>query len=107
MAGGDWEVRGLFGNEYALERAVDEIKKMEKPPQFMVLDRRNLQVVLSKNDAETKSLVRNIITIAHGWIRERRPCRDARKEEGGAEGQEAKGRRREEEEGESEGPALE
>jgi len=68
MAGGDWEVRGLFGNEYALERAVDEIKKMGKPPQFTVLDRRNLQVVLSKNDAETKSLVRNIITIAHGWI---------------------------------------
>jgi len=68
MAGGNWEVRGLFGNEYALERAVDEIKKMEKPPQFTVLDRRNLQVVLSKNDTETKSLVRNIITIAHGWV---------------------------------------
>jgi hypothetical protein len=68
MASGDWEVRGLFGNEYALERAVDEIKKMEKPPQFTVLDRRNLQVVLSKSDLETKSLVRNIITIAHGWV---------------------------------------
>jgi hypothetical protein len=68
MASGDWEVRGLFGNEYALERAVDEIKKMEKPPQFTVLDRRNLQVVLSRSDLETKSLVRNIITIAHGWV---------------------------------------
>jgi hypothetical protein len=68
MAGGDWEVRGLFGNEYALERAVDEIKKMDKAPQFIVLDRRNLQVVLSKSDPETKSLVRNIITIAHGFV---------------------------------------
>jgi hypothetical protein len=68
MAGGDWEVRGLFGNEYALEKAVEEIKKMERPPPFMVLDRRNLKVVLSKNDAETKNLVRNIITIAHGWV---------------------------------------
>ena len=68
MAGGDWEVRGLFGNEYALERAVDEIKKMEKAPQFTVLDRRNLKVVLSKNDPETKLLVRNIITIAHGFV---------------------------------------
>jgi hypothetical protein len=68
MARADWEVRGLFGNEYALERAVDEIKKMDKAPEFKVLDRRNLSVVLSKNDAETKALVRNIITIAHGFV---------------------------------------
>jgi hypothetical protein len=68
MAAGDWEVRGLFGNEYALERAVDEIKKMDKAPQFTVLDRRNLKVVLSKNDRETKKFVRNIITIAHGFV---------------------------------------
>ena len=68
MAGGDWEVRGLFGNEYALERAVDEIKKMEKAPDYTVLDRRNLRVVLGKNDAETKQIVRNIITIAHGFV---------------------------------------
>jgi len=65
---GDWEVRGLFGNEYALERAVDEIKKMEKAPEFSVLDRRNLKVVLSRNDIETKEVVRNIITIAHGFV---------------------------------------
>lgn len=65
---GDWEVRGLFGNEYALERAVDEIKKMDKSTQFTVLDRRNLRVVLSKNDSETKQLVRKIITIAHGFV---------------------------------------
>ena len=65
---GDWEVRGLFGNEYALERAVDEINKMERRPEYRVLDRRNLQVVLSRNDPATKSLVRNIITIAHGFV---------------------------------------
>ena len=68
MAGGNWEVRGLFGNEYALERAVDEIKRMSKVPEFKVIDRRNLEVVLSKDDAETKKLVRNIITIAHGFV---------------------------------------
>ena len=68
MAAGDWEVRGLFGNEYALEQAVDEIKNMEKAPQFLVLDRRNLKVVMSKSDSETKQLVRNIITIAHGFV---------------------------------------
>jgi len=65
---GDWEVRGLFGNEYALEQAVGAIQRMEKPPEFTVLDRRNLKVLLSKNDAETKMLVRNIITIAHGFV---------------------------------------
>ena len=68
MAGGDWELRGLFGNEYALERAVDEIKRMDKAPEFKVIDRRNLQVVLSKSDTEKKRLVRNIITIAHGFV---------------------------------------
>ena len=68
MPGGDWEVRGLFGNEYALERAVDEIKKMDKPPEYAVLDRRNLRVVLSKSDSETNKLVKNIITIAHGFV---------------------------------------
>lgn len=68
MAGGDWEVRGLFGNEQALEHAVDEIKKMGEPPEFTVLDRRNLKVVLSKGDSETKTLVKNIITIAHGFV---------------------------------------
>jgi hypothetical protein len=73
MPGGDWEVRGLFGNEYALERAVDEIKKMEKPPEFAVLDRRNLRVVLSKSDTEKNMLVKNIITIAHGWIESEAP----------------------------------
>ncbi|MDA4116807.1 MAG: hypothetical protein OK455_00490 [Thaumarchaeota archaeon] len=68
MEAGDWEVRGLFGNEYALDHALDEIKKMRKPPGLEKLDRRNLQVVVWKNDAETKKLVRNIITIAHGFI---------------------------------------
>ncbi len=68
MAGGDWEVRGLFGNEYALDSAVEEIKKMERPPGFEKVDRRNLQVVLSRSDSETKKLIRNIITIAHGYI---------------------------------------
>ncbi len=73
MPGGDWEVRGLFGNEYALERAVDEIRKMEKPPEFAVLDRRNLRVVLSKKDVETTNLVKNIITIAHGFVESEAP----------------------------------
>ena len=65
---GDWEVRGLFGNEYAMENAVDELKKLDPVPEFKVLDRRNLSVVMSKRDTKTKQLVKNIITIAHGFV---------------------------------------
>lgn len=65
---GDWEVRGLFGNEYAMESAIDELNKLEKVPKFTVLDRRNLQVVLNKNDEKTRGLVKNIIKIAHGFV---------------------------------------
>ena len=65
---GDWEVRGLFGNEYAMENAVDELKKLEKVPEFKVLDRRNLQVVVTKSDEKTRNLVKNVITIAHGYV---------------------------------------
>ncbi|MBI2649547.1 MAG: hypothetical protein HYW93_07855 [Thaumarchaeota archaeon] len=62
-----WEVRGLFGNEYAMENAVDEIRKL-KNVQYKMLDRRNLQVVLKRGDESTKALVRNIIKIAHGYV---------------------------------------
>jgi hypothetical protein len=65
---GDWEVRGLFGNELAMENAVDELKKMEKAPEFKVLDRRNLSIIMSKGDSKTRQLVKNIITIAHGFV---------------------------------------
>lgn len=62
-----WEVRGLFGNEYAMENAVEEIRKL-KDVQYKMLDRRNLQVVLKRGDESTKALVRNIIKIAHGYV---------------------------------------
>lgn len=62
-----WEVRGLFGNEYAMEGAVEEIKKLEDV-RYRVLDRRNLQVLLGHDDEEKKALVKNIIKIAKGHI---------------------------------------
>jgi hypothetical protein len=65
---GDWEVRGLFGNELAMEDAIEGLKKLEKVPEFRVLDRRNLQVVLAKKDSKTKELVKNVIKIAHGYV---------------------------------------
>ena len=65
---GDWEVRGIFGNEYALEGAVDELKKLDKVPDFKVLDRRNLQVLVTKSDTQTRELVKKVIMIAHGYV---------------------------------------
>jgi hypothetical protein len=65
---GDWEVRGIFGNEYALEGAVEELKKLEVVPDIKVLDRRNLQVVVSRSDEKTRNLVKNVIRIAHGYV---------------------------------------
>jgi hypothetical protein len=65
---GDWEVRGLFGNEFAMESAIEGLQKLEKVPQFKVLDRRNLQVVLNRSDEKTRSLVKNVIKIAHGYV---------------------------------------
>ncbi len=62
-----WELRGLFGNEYAMEKAVDEIKKL-KDVRYEMLDRRNLKVLLRRGDESTKALVKNIIKIAHGYV---------------------------------------
>jgi len=68
MMTGNWEVRGLFGNEFAMESAIDELRRLEKVPEFRVLDRRNLQVVLRKEDESSRSVVKNIIKIAHGYV---------------------------------------
>ena len=62
-----WEVIGLFGNEYAMEGAVDELRKIDGV-EFRVLDRRNLRISLKNDDAELRDLVKNIITIAHGFV---------------------------------------
>ncbi len=80
---GNWEVRGLFGNEFAMESAIEGLKKLEKVPDFKVLDRRNLQVVLNQNDAKGRELVKNVIKIAHGYVESDAPLGqyDAKKAE--------------------------
>lgn len=65
---GNWEVRGLFGNEVAMEDAIAGLKKLDKVPEFRILDRRNLQVIVSKSDAKNRELVKNVIKIAHGFV---------------------------------------
>ncbi len=62
-----WEVNGLFGNEYAMENAVHELRKVEGI-EFKELDRRNLRVTLKNDNAEMRELVKNIIKIAHGFV---------------------------------------
>ena len=61
-----WEIRGLFGNEYAMEQAIDELKK-HKGFEWVVLDRRNLSVRLPKRDRVTEEVVKRTLEIYHGW----------------------------------------
>jgi hypothetical protein len=64
---GFWEVRGFFGNEYAMEGAIDELKKL-KGIEYEVIDRRNLSVRLRTKDEELRNLVKNAIVISHGFV---------------------------------------
>ena len=68
----DWEIRGLFGNEYALETAVEELKKHEGV-QCQVLDRRNLSVRLKGRDVSLEGIIRRAIEIAHGYVESEAP----------------------------------
>ena len=63
---GTWEIRGLFGNEYAMEQAVEELKKHEGL-ELAVLDRRNLSVRLARRDHEAEEMVKRAIEIYHGY----------------------------------------
>ena len=73
-----WEIRGLFGNEYALETAVEELKKHEGL-EYEVLDRRNLSVKLKKRDDGLEGVVRRAIEIAHGYVESEAPLGDFEK----------------------------
>ena len=74
----DWEIRGLFGNEYALETAVEELKKHEGV-QCQVLDRRNLSVRLKGRDESLEGIIRRAIEIAHGYVESEAPLGDFEK----------------------------
>ena len=76
-----WEIRGLFGNEYALEQAF-EMLKGDQRLQCTVIDRRNLSVRLSKRDAKTEEMVKRTFEIHHGFVESEAPLGefDAKKE---------------------------
>jgi hypothetical protein len=72
---GIWEIRGLFGNEFAMEQAVEELKK-HKGFEWTVLDRRNLSVRFVKRDAETEEIVKRTFEIHHGFVESEAPLGD-------------------------------
>jgi hypothetical protein len=67
-----WEIRGLFGNEYAMEGAIDELKKH---PGFSweVLDRRNLSVRFRKRDRQAEDVVKRTLEMYHGYAEHEGP----------------------------------
>ena len=67
-----WEIRGLFGNEYAMEQAIEELKK-HKGFEWAVLDRRNLSVRMKERNEETEGIVRRTFEIYHGYVESEAP----------------------------------
>ena len=79
-------MRGLFGNEYAMEQAIEELKKNPNSTNggfdFVVLDRRNLSVRLNKRDEKLEGIIRRTFEIHHGFVESEAPLGeyDAKKE---------------------------
>lgn len=70
-----WEIRGLFGNEYAMERAVEELKRHEGFD-YVVLDRRNISVRFAKRDNKSEEIVKRTFEIYHGFVESEAPLGD-------------------------------
>ena len=70
-----WEIRGLFGNEFAMENAIEELKN-HKGFEWAVLDRRNLSVRFSRRDPETEEIVKRAFEIHHGFVESEAPLGD-------------------------------
>ena len=69
---GTWEIRGLFGNEYAMEQAIAELKK-HKDLKWEVLDRRNLSVRFEKRNHDAEELVKRAFEMYHGFAEHEGP----------------------------------
>jgi hypothetical protein len=67
-----WEIRGLFGNEFAMEKAIDELKK-HKGFDWIVLDRRNLSVRMKERNKVKEDLVRRTLEMCHGYVESEAP----------------------------------
>lgn len=69
---GVWEIRGLFGNEYAMEMAIQELRKHEGF-EWTVLDRRNLSVRFPRRNAELEEIVKRTLEMYHGFAEHEGP----------------------------------
>ena len=67
-----WEIRGLFGNEYAMEQAIEELKK-HGGVKWEVLDRRNLSIRFEKREPEKEEIVRRTLEMYHGFAEHEGP----------------------------------
>jgi ribosome maturation protein Sdo1 len=67
-----WEIRGLFGNEYAMEQAAEVLKSIEGV-EYAVMDRRNISVRLSRRNQKTEELVKRTFEINHGYVESEAP----------------------------------
>jgi len=67
-----WEIRGLFGNEYAMEQAIEELKR-HQGLEYAVLDRRNLSVRFPTRSAPTEAIVKRTFEIYHGFVESEAP----------------------------------
>jgi len=70
-----WEIRGLFGNEFAMEQAIEELKN-HTGYEWAVLDRRNLSVRFAKRDQEVEEVVKRTFEIHHGFVESEAPLGD-------------------------------
>lgn len=71
-----WEIRGLFGNEFALEGAVGDLEKQRRGAlafETVTLDRRNLSVRLQRRDEELEGIIRRTLEIHHGFVESEGP----------------------------------
>ena len=67
-----WEIRGLFGNEYGMEQAIEELKK-HGGFEWTVLDRRNISVRFAKRNEETEGIVKRTFEMYHGYAEHEGP----------------------------------
>jgi len=84
-----WEIRGLFGNEYAMEQAAEELKQ-QKGLEAVVLDRRNLSVRMTERDEKSEAVVKRTIEIHHGYVESEAPLGNYEEKKAAAKAKKAK-----------------
>lgn len=64
-----WQLTAVFGNEWALERALQKLAG-EKNASYQVADRRTLTVRLRRKDEALRERVVDLIRAAYGHVEE-------------------------------------